>query len=34
LRHFNIENVKACQEWFGFQLSSVQLSKRKMKFEI
>jgi len=30
----NIEIVKACQEFFGFQLPSVQLSKRTTKFEI
>jgi len=30
----NIETVKACQEFFGFQLPSVQLSKRTKKFEI
>jgi len=30
----NIETVKACREFFGFQLPSVQLSKRTKKFEI
>ena len=30
----NIETVKACQEFFGFQLPSVQLSRRTEKFEI
>jgi len=30
----NIETVKGCQEFFGFQLPSVQLSKRTKKFEI
>jgi len=30
----NIETVKACQEFFGFQLPSVQLSRRTKKFEI
>ena len=30
----NIETVKACQVFFGFQLPSVQLSKRTKKFEI
>jgi len=31
---YNIETVKACQEFFGFQLPSVQLSRRTKKFEI
>jgi len=30
----NIETVKACQEFFGFQLPRVLLSKRTKKFEI
>jgi len=30
----NIETVKACQEFFGFQLPSVQIAKRITKFEI
>ena len=30
----NIEIVKACQEFFGFQLPSVQIAKRTTKFEI
>jgi len=30
----NIEIVKACQEFFGFQLPSVQIAKRITKFEI
>jgi len=30
----NIEIVKACQEFFGFQLPSVQITKRTTKFEI
>jgi len=30
----NIETVKACQEFFGFQLNSVQTTKRTTKFEI
>jgi len=27
----NIETVKACQEFFGFQLLGIQLSKRNLK---
>jgi len=30
----NIEIVKACQDFFGFQLPSVQIAKRITKFEI
>ena len=30
----NIEIVKVCQEFFGFQLPSVQIAKRITKFEI
>jgi len=30
----NIEAVKACQEFFRFQLSNVQLSELMKKFEI
>jgi len=30
----NIEIVKACQEFFGFQIPSVQTAKRTTKFEI
>jgi len=30
----NIETVKASQEFFGYHLLSVQLSKRTKKFEI
>ena len=30
----DIEIVKACQEFFGFQLPSVQIAKRITKFEI
>ena len=29
----NIYTVKACQEFFSFELSSVQLAKRVVKFE-
>ena len=29
----NIDTVKACQEFFSFELSSVQLAKRVVKFE-
>jgi len=30
----NIEIIKACQEFFGFQLPSVQIAKRTTKYEI
>jgi len=30
----NIETVKACKEFFDFQLPSVQIAKRTTKFEI
>jgi len=30
----NIEIVRACQEFFGFRLPSVQTAKRTTKFEI
>ena len=29
----NIDTVKACQEFFSFELPSVQLAKRVVKFE-
>ena len=29
----NIDTVKACQEFFSFELPSVQLAKRVAKFE-
>jgi len=29
----NIDTVKACQEFFSFELPSVELAKRVVKFE-